>query len=72
MAAVRQEEGAASGRAKIMISGYESEMFNGYLQGWHKESFASCAEGGRHRQEIVWMNDECYAQMTLEGMEVDL
>ena len=57
-------------RAKIMISGYESEMYNGYLQGWRKESFASCAEGGRHRQEIVWMNDECYAQMTLADMEV--
>ncbi len=70
MAAVKQEEGAASGRAKIMISGYESEMYNDYLQGWRKERFSSCAEGGRHRQEIVWMNYECYAQMTLADMEV--
>ena len=44
MAAVKQEEGAASGRAKIMISGYESEMYNGYLQGWRKESFSPSAD----------------------------
>lgn len=59
-------------RAKIMISGYESEMYNGYLQGWHKEYFTSCAEGGKPRQEVVWMNYECYAQMTLGDMEVGM
>lgn len=57
-------------RAKIMISGYESGMYNGYLQEWHKEYFASCAEGGKPRQETVWMNYECYAQITLGDMEV--
>jgi len=45
-------------RARIMISGYESEMYNGYLQGWGRECFASCAEGGKPRQEVVWMNYE--------------
>ena len=57
-------------RAKIMISGYESEMYNECLQGWHKEHFASCAEQGKPRQEVVWMNYEHHAQMTLEDMEV--
>ncbi len=57
-------------RAKVMISGYESEMYNEYLKGWHKEYFVSCAEQGKPRQEVVWMNYECYAQMTLGDMEV--
>ena len=57
-------------RAKIMVSGYESDMYNEYLHGWHKESFASCAEGGRPRQEVVWMNYECHAQLKLEDWEV--
>lgn len=57
-------------KAKIMISGYESDMYNGYLRGWHKEYFNSCAEQGKPRQEVVWMNYESYAQMTLEDMEV--
>ena len=43
-------------RAKIMISGYESEMYNDYLSGWNKEYFSSCAECGRSRQEVIWMN----------------
>ena len=54
-------------KAKIMISGYESEMYNEYLQRWHKERFASCAEGGRARQEVVWMNYEYGSQMALGG-----
>ncbi len=52
-------------KAWIMISGYESEMYNDYLHGWHKASFSSCADGGRRRQEVVWMNYECDAQMAL-------
>lgn len=43
-------------QAKIMISGYESDMYNDYLKGWHKKYFQSCAEGGRNRMEVVWMN----------------
>lgn len=45
-------------KAKIMISGYESEMYNDYLKGWGKKTFASCAEHGKSRTEIVWMNYE--------------
>ena len=39
-----------------MISGYESDMYNEYLKGWKKEQFASCAEFGSRRTEVVWMN----------------
>ena len=54
-------------QARIMISGYESEMYNDYLQGWRKVHFTSCAEGGGRRQEVVWMNYECDTQMVLGG-----
>lgn len=43
-------------QARIMISGYESELYDRYLSGWKKEYFSSCAESGRPRQEVVWMN----------------
>lgn len=43
-------------RAKVMISGYESELYNDVLGGWHKEKFFSNAEYGGNRVEIVWMN----------------
>lgn len=45
-------------KAKIMISGYESEMYNYYLKGWNKKVFGSCAEHGKPRKEVVWMNYE--------------
>ena len=43
-------------KAKIMISGYESEMYNEYLWEWNKVIFDSCAEHGKPRKEVVWMN----------------
>lgn len=43
-------------KAKIMISGYESEMYNDYLKDWNKCTFNSCAEHGKPRKEIIWMN----------------
>lgn len=52
-------------KAKIMISGYESEMYNEYLSGWEKKTFASCAEGGLPRKEVVWMNYITESQMTI-------
>lgn len=56
-------------QAMVMVSGYESDMYNDYLQGWGKEVFQSCAEGGRPRTEVIWMNYEYNAQMTLKNME---
>lgn len=52
-------------KAKIMISGYESDMYNGYLTGWQKEYFQSCAEHNGSRQEVVWMNYEGYFQLSM-------
>lgn len=55
-------------KAKIMISGYESEMYNEHLQGWYKKHFTSCAEGGKSRQEVVWMNFLSAGQMRIEDI----
>jgi len=52
-------------KAKIMISGYESDMYNNYLSGWHKEYFQSCAEHHGTRREVVWMNYEHNLQMSI-------
>ena len=52
-------------KAKIMISGYESEMYNDYLKNWNKATFNSCAEHGKRRKEVVWMNYEHNIQMNI-------
>lgn len=53
-------------KAKIMISGYESDMYNKYLSKWHKAYFQSCAEHSGTRREVVWMNYESYLQITFD------
>lgn len=52
-------------KAKIMLSGYESDMYNEYLKGWNKIYFSSCAEHGKPRTEVVWMNYEVEQQLSL-------
>lgn len=42
--------------AEIMISGYDSEMYNDYLKGWKRVEIKSCAEQGKPRTEVIWMN----------------
>ena len=43
-------------KAKMMVSGYESDLYNQYLRDWNRFVFNSCAEGGRKRTEVVWIN----------------
>lgn len=43
-------------KAKVMISGYESDLYNSILEGWNKEYFRSNNEYGTSSTEIVWMN----------------
>ena len=52
-------------KAKIMISGYESDMYNEYLKDWDKVYFRSCAEHGKPRTEVIWMNYEVEQQLSL-------
>lgn len=48
---------------KILISGYDNDMYNTYLKGWHKVQRQTTAEKGLRRVETLWMNYE--VQMTL-------
>ena len=51
-------------KAKIMLSGYESEMYDDYLTTWEKRQFCSCAEHGKPRIETIWMNYKSAMQMS--------
>lgn len=54
--------------AKIMISGYESEMYNDYLHSWDKKRYAGTTESGKSKTEIVWMNYKLESQISLFDM----
>lgn len=49
---------------KILISGYDNEMYNDYLTGWSKAYKRTIAENGLSRTEVLWMNYKSYSQMT--------
>lgn len=48
--------------AKIVISGYDNDLYNTHLSEWHKDSTASKAFVG-DTEETIWMNYEPSAQM---------
>lgn len=52
-------------KGNIILSGYESEMYNTWLKGWHKEYFSTNAEAGAKREEVLWMNFQPAGQIDL-------
>lgn len=58
-------------KAKIMISGYDSELYNDYLSGWERQQFMSCAEKGSPRVETVWLNYKTEKQIEFSDLFTD-
>lgn len=56
-------------RAKIMISGYTSELYDYALSDWQRIEFVSHAEMGKRRTDVVWMNYEPEEQYKLAYTE---
>ncbi len=48
----------------VMISGYDSEVYNDMLKGWRKSekgSRISAGRGTKVRTECLWVNEACAA-----------
>ena len=43
-------------KGKVILSGYENDMYNEYLKDWYKDSTKATAEKGLKRIETVWTN----------------
>ena len=56
---------AAEHPGKILISGYDNDLYNEILNGWNKECKQTQAEGGVKRVETVWYNYCMEYQMKL-------
>lgn len=52
-------------KGKVILSGYENELYNQYLADWNKIYVASNAEAGQSRTEVLWMNFEPSGQLSL-------
>lgn len=45
-----------SHQGKVILSGYNNELYNDILAGWRKKSISTQAENGLKRVETIWMN----------------
>lgn len=52
-------------KAKILLSGYDSELYNDKLKDWHRLEFSATAEKGLKRTEVLWLNYEPQTQIEL-------
>lgn len=52
-------------KAKILLSGYDSELYNKQLSNWERIEFAATAEHGLPRTEVLWMNFQPKKQLEL-------
>ena len=45
-------------RGPVLISGYDTDLYNDMLSDWHKEETETHNQVGSRKQEILWMNFE--------------
>ena len=43
-------------KAKIVLSGYSSELYDDALKGWHKDVTLSQTTSTEKAEEVIWMN----------------
>ena len=61
-----KEAPQAIAEGPVVISGYDSEMYNDILQNWRKETKTSYAMSAKKRTEVIWCNrPEPWQQATM-------
>ncbi len=55
-----------SHKGKVLLSGYDNEMYNNRLRGWHREEAVCYSQVCSRKREVLWMNYEPVKQMELE------
>ncbi len=55
-------------KGPVLLSGYESPMYNDRLQGWHREETVSYSQTASRKTEVLWMNFEPEEQIRLAGI----
>ena len=52
-------------RGPVLLSGYESDLYNDALRGWYKDTADTLAQTSTKRREVLWMNFEPAVQEQL-------
>lgn len=52
-------------KGPVILSGYESDLYNDALRDWHKDEAMAQAQTATKRREVLWMNFEPMTQLKL-------
>ena len=52
-------------RGPVLLSGYESQMYDEALRDWYRDSTTAIAQTATKRKEVLWMNYEPLQQQSL-------
>lgn len=55
-----------SHKGKVLLSGYDNELYNNRLRGWHREESVCYSQVCSRKREVLWMNYEPVKQMELD------
>lgn len=57
-------------KGPVILSGYESDLYNNLLYDWHKETKVSFTQTMTKKTEIIWMNFKDNKQLNLFDMKL--
>lgn len=64
-------EVAKAHKGPVLISGYDSELYNDMLKDWHREEIICYTQACSKKKEVLWMNFKTEQQMSIyDFMEV--
>ncbi len=52
-------------KGPALISGYDNDLYNDRLQGWHREEIICYSQSNSKKREVLWMNFKLNKQMSL-------
>ncbi len=58
-------------KGPVLISGYQSPMYDAELRGWHRETVITTDQLSQRKKEMLWMNFQPAEQLTLFDMDGD-
>lgn len=59
-------DAALAHKGPVLLSGYDNELYNSKLKGWHREETTCYSQVCSKKREILWMNFEPARQMQIE------
>ena len=61
----------SNAKGMVIVSGYESEIYEEAYQGWQKVTRAALADGARRRVEALWINEAAFTRLDSKQLALE-